>query len=277
MKRMKVLAIVMIFAFAALGGAYAALWKDTIKLTTTVKTGKVALKWGEAKVGDDYHGNNAEQLQDGEDSVAATLDDNSLNPNAGDNGGYPISNAAPGIRRNVGHISLNTAASTDKELVVNITNAYPDYQGEIEAYVVNAGTIPVVINSITATLNGAQVTDSSPVQYNLAVIPDPWANGDAAQTLVTTPLLGTLLEASEDGGATPHNTADVSWQENLPNKVKVKISVHVAGATDINVVQNGTYTLRINIDGTQWNGVNNDNPAAPKLLNLPDQLVSRFD
>lgn len=272
MKRMKVLAIVMIFAFAALGGAYAALWKDTVVLRTTVNTGNVALKWSGAVAGDDYHGNNSSDLIDGEDSVALTLDDGATeNPNSGDNwGSNPVHNQAPGIRRNVGHITV--VSCTDKLLTVEINNAYPDYQGEIQAYIENVGTIPVVINKITATLNGQPITPTSPVQCNVMAIPDPWTGDPMSLTNPDVkPLLGTLLERG--GGV---NTADVDWQ-NAPSKVKAKISVHVAGATDVTVPQNANYVLVISIDGTQWNGVNNDNPENPTLLNLPDQIVSRFD
>lgn len=277
---MKVLAIVMIFAFAALGGAYAALWKDTIVLKTTVKTGKVALKWANPDVGDDYHGNVSEDLKDAEDSVAATLNNSSANPNAGDNwGANPVHNQAPGIRRDVGHISLVGLSNNDKTLTVLIENAYPDYQGEIQAYVVNAGTIPVVINSITAKLDGNVITSTSPVQCNVMGIPDPWEGDPMSLTNPKlTPLLGTLLEASNSNGSR-HDTGDpdAGWGHDVPNMKKVKISVHVAGATGMEVLQNHTYELQIDIDGTQWNGINNDNPAAPTPLDLPNTIVSRFD
>lgn len=272
MKRMKVLAIVMIFAFAALGGAYAALWKDTVVLKTTVNTGKVSLKWAEPAVGDDYHAGSPYLLKDGEDSVARVLNDGSANPNIGDDP------QAPGIRRDVAHISLVNGGLSDeaKTLTVKIDNAYPDYQGEIEAYIVNSGTIPVVINNITATdENGGALPNW--LNYVIRVVPNNVTYSDMESVLpAQPPLLGTLLEASDANGNLVDTTdPDSSW-EPANNKVKVRISVHVAGATGINVPQLATQTLKISIDGTQWNGVNRDNQP-PTTLNLPNNIVNRFD
>lgn len=266
MKRMKVLAIVMIFAFAALGGAYAALWKDTVVLKTTVNTGKVALKWMNPDVGDDYHAGSPYDLKDGEDSVARTLADGSGNPNIGDDP------QAPGIRRDVAHISLvDGGLSTDgKTLTVRIDNAYPDYQGEIEAEILNAGTIPVVINNIVATdENGGALPNW--LSYVIRVVPNDITYSMMENVLPENPpLLGTLLEASNADGS-KHSTIDpdANW-EPAENKVKVRISIHIAGATGIDVPQLATQTLKISIDGTQWNGVNRDNNP-PTTLNLPDR------
>lgn len=274
MKRMKVLAIVMIFAFAALGGAYAALWKDTVVLKTTVNTGKVALKWVNPNVGDDYHAGSPYALKDGEDSVAKTLNDGSSNPNAGD---YPY---PPGIRRDVAHIELVSA--DEKTLTVQIDNAYPDYQGEIEAEILNAGTIPVVINNIVATDQWGNALPNW-LNYEIRVVPDDVDYSDMENVLPAyPPLLGTLLEASNSDGSI-HNTVDSDsstttnpngW-EPADNKVKVRISIHVAGATDIKVPQLATQTLKISIDGTQWNGVYRGD--TPTTLDLPNNIVNRFN
>ena len=44
MKKIKVLALTLVFAFAALGGAYA-LWFDELYVNATAKTGIVDLEW----------------------------------------------------------------------------------------------------------------------------------------------------------------------------------------------------------------------------------------
>ncbi|KUG02961.1 hypothetical protein ASZ90_019644 [hydrocarbon metagenome] len=44
MKKMKILALVMVFAFAALGGAYA-VWTDNVTATDTLNTGTVDINW----------------------------------------------------------------------------------------------------------------------------------------------------------------------------------------------------------------------------------------
>lgn len=51
MKRIRVLALVLVFAFAALGGAYAA-WSDSIFINETVNTGTVDIQWQNAETSD---------------------------------------------------------------------------------------------------------------------------------------------------------------------------------------------------------------------------------
>lgn len=284
MKKVKVLALIMVFALAALGGAYAALWSDTVTMQTNVATGNVDIKWGpvgatdKSIVGDDYHGDNAAQLKDGEDSVAAKLEGGANNPNA-DN--LPI---APGMRRNVGHIAVNPV-STENNLVVDITNAYPDYQGEIEATIINAGSVPVILNKVTATM-----ADGSPIpnwlNYNVSIL-NSAVNSQNPIPVQNAPLVGTVLEASNtarhNNGAigSKHDTkdTDANWGT-LDNKVRVKVSVHVAGGTGITVPQDANASIKLSIEGTQWNGVdaqgaivNNSMPT----LNLPNGIVARFD
>lgn len=51
MKKIRVLALVLVFAFAALGGAYAA-WSDSIFINETVTTGSVDIQWQNAGTSD---------------------------------------------------------------------------------------------------------------------------------------------------------------------------------------------------------------------------------
>ncbi|MEA4925306.1 MAG: hypothetical protein VB084_08355 [Syntrophomonadaceae bacterium] len=270
MKKIKILALVMIFAFAALGGAYATLWQDTVTLNATVSTGNVSLKWAEPDVGDDYHGNSPTNLLDGEDSVAAVLANGDPNPNATD---QP---QAPGIRRDVGHIALDgdTPSSylrnDDRDLYVTIDNAYPDYQGEIEAWIVNDGSVPVKIQSITAT------------QSNGAPLPG-WITWNVSEDTATTPeekeakgtidILGKLLEASDSEGNV-HDTTDPSLTpQGLSNKVKVRVSIHIGDTANMLANQDKTVVFKLKINGVQWNGVDSEN----NILDLPNEIVNRFD
>ena len=274
MKKVKVLALIMVFALAALGGAYAALWSDTITFSTNVATGNVDIKWGDAgtyDAGDDYHAGSPLDLKDGEDSVAAVTASGAVNPNAND------SPQAPGMRRNVGHIAVNSS-STENDLIVDITNAYPDYQGEVEAYIVNAGSVPVILNKITAAnANGGAIP--AWLSYNITTI-DEDQTYEEAQAVQTNPVVGTILEASNpDGSAHDTKDPDANWGT-IDNKVKVKISIHVAGGTGMDVPENATASLKLNIDGTQWNGVNaHVAPVDNELptIDLPNGIVNRFD
>ena len=283
MKKMKILALVMIFAFAALGGAYATLWKDTVTLNTTVNTGNVSLKWLAPDVGDDYHAGSPYDLKDGEDNVAAVLSSGAANPNATD---------SPSMRRDVGHITLASTAlsNDDRDLYVTIDNAYPDYQGEIEAYIVNDGTIPVVIQRISATQADGVTPLPGWITYNICE--DNATNYTSKQTVGTTSILGKLLEASEPGGAvasravaapstigpTPHDTTDPDLaDQNLSNMVKVRISIHIGSTANMLANQNQTINFKLSINGVQWNGVNKDSTGNYNLLDLPNKIVNRFD
>ncbi len=266
MKKIKTLALVMIFAFAALGGAYATLWKDTVTLNATVSTGNVSLKWVSPDVGDDYHAGSPIDLKDGEDSVAKVLSNGTANPNAND---LP---QAPGIRRDVAHIALASPylLNDDRDLYVTIENAYPDYQGEIEAYIMNDGSVPVKIQSITATQGDGSALPSW-ITYNICE--DTAATYADKQAVGTTSILGRLLEASNANGSV-HDTTDPDLaDQNLSNMVKVRISIHIGDTANMLDNQNKTVVFKMQINGVQWNGVDSSN----NILPLPNSIVNRFD
>lgn len=144
MKKIRVLALVMVLSFAALGGAYA-MWYDSLFLNTTVKTGSVDVCWTNVKTSDsggyyaDMDGGAGENIWQGnKDSMDVG------NPNSGE-------------LKNIG--TLDAVLSNDSEwsdvrnlddqLDITLLNGYPGYQEYVEAGITNKGTVPVKFRVIT--------------------------------------------------------------------------------------------------------------------------------
>lgn len=112
MKRIRVLALVLVFAFAALGGAYAA-WSDSIFINETVETGIVNITWANAESND-----NEGNLDVGSKSVDIKDETESQVPRAYVDGKGDI-------------------------LEITLKNGYPGYTATVTADIKNIGTIPV--------------------------------------------------------------------------------------------------------------------------------------
>lgn len=123
MKRIRVLALVLVFAFAALGGAYAA-WSDSIFINETVNTGTVDIQWQNAEGTDGDPDAQAEGYYNEEDlSVASKTADIK----------DEIEDDLPG-------------AYVDGKgdiLEITLENGYPGYTATVTADIKNIGTIPV--------------------------------------------------------------------------------------------------------------------------------------
>ncbi|MEN6462466.1 MAG: hypothetical protein ABFC94_14015 [Syntrophomonas sp.] len=138
MKKVKVLALIMVFAFAALGGAYA-MWYDTLFVDENVSTGVVNLTWHCAQSSDEgpnYTGFTNAGVFGG--SLDRRDPDN---PNEAKNVGskdFTITNDAE---------VLPTIEGTDNRnendiLTLTLSNGYPGYQEYVQAQVQNLGTVP---------------------------------------------------------------------------------------------------------------------------------------
>lgn len=138
MKKVKVLALIMVFAFAALGGAYA-MWYDTLFVNESVATGTVDLKWNCAQSSDpgpNYTGYAVAGVFGGS---LDRLDDG--NTNDGKNVG------AKDVTITDDAEVLPTIVGTDNRkandiLNITLTNGYPGYQEFIQAQIKNNGTVP---------------------------------------------------------------------------------------------------------------------------------------
>lgn len=148
MKRIKVLVLVLAFAFAAMGGAYA-MWYDSLFVKAQVNTGVVDLTW-DCAASDDVGPN---YLPSGD--VFSGLVDR-LDPENTDND-----------HKNVGSLDIEGLSNDDETLpplaagvteVRNIndvlsffiTNGYPGYQQSAYARIKNVGTVPTKFDSLTS-------------------------------------------------------------------------------------------------------------------------------
>ncbi len=135
MKKMKVLALVMVFAFAALGGAYA-MWYDDLVVDETVSTGYLDLEWNTLQVPDpspNYEG----------------YDGDVYGVTEGNEGLDELDPGNPNNAKNVGYLDAEIVddggSDIDSDLdQLNITlgNGYPGYQDRVFATIENLGTVP---------------------------------------------------------------------------------------------------------------------------------------
>lgn len=163
MRKIKVLALVLVFAFAALGGAYA-MWYDSLFVDANVNTGTVDLQWECGKWAGSDKGDNYEGQWFGSVYFGSRDRLDAGNPND---------------RKNVGATNAEITADTedveataDKDLLtITVKNAYPGYQEWISATILNCGTVPAKCELLG--------TDSIPAWLHLRIV-----TNDCAQTVL---------------------------------------------------------------------------------------------
>lgn len=135
---MRVLALVLVFAFAALGGAYA-MWSDTLIVDETVKTGKLNVRWDtDMHIPDPspnylgYEGNVY-----GTDGLEGLDELDPGNPNDAKNIGFMDAKVVNQKTDDDGAFS-----NKDDSLVITLGNGYPGYQERIYTKIINDGTVP---------------------------------------------------------------------------------------------------------------------------------------
>ena len=137
MKKIKVLALIMVFALTALGGAYA-MWYDSLYIDETVTTGIVNLQW----CGDTFSSDPSPNYEGSGGVFEGNLDRlDPGNPNDAKNVAYKdvvISNDSE---------ELPAIEGTDTRMVndlmtINLYNGYPGYQAYIYSAIWNKGTVP---------------------------------------------------------------------------------------------------------------------------------------
>ncbi len=214
MKKMKILALVMVMAFAAIGGAYA-LWYDTLLIEETVTTGRVDVIWSAVSSSDCGCNYTAQ----GGDVYAGNTDSMDLgNPNDSKNIGCKegaISSIVGGSGADGGRTDL---------LTLTLTNGYPGYQEYITADIKNTGTVPVkFMLKLTA--------DPGSIVYDATNNPGGWLIVEP--TLNDSPTFGPIEGHQLDPDAT----------------VSIKINQRVRQVAP----QSATATFTYTIQAVQWN------------------------
>lgn len=215
MKKIKVLALVMVFAFAALGGAYA-MWSDNVNVNDDIYTGTVAVEWwndcmSSSDPGPNYTGYTGKNGHTfdvyGTDTSGEGLD--SMDP------GNPNDN------KNVGYKDFSIDTSNSKLLNIEIKNGYPGYQEYVIGCIKNTGTVPVKLEGLT--IKGPNGADYNPE---------------------TAPVLIEVTREDDSALLSPEKP-----QIDPQDCFKIKINERVKQIAD----QNKKYNYTIEIKAVQWN------------------------
>jgi len=132
MKKVKVLAMMLVLSLTMMGAAYA-VWQDTLVIEETVSTGELNVLWVPV-VTDDSGGNYADHSNDTSVGSLDRLDPGNEN-----------------IAKNVGNIEVDVDPNDENKLIVTLTNGYPGYQQTVTAMISNNGTVPVALEVTAAS------------------------------------------------------------------------------------------------------------------------------
>ncbi len=153
MKKVKVLALVMVFAVAALGGAYA-MWSDSIYVEETVATGEVNIQW-DCLSASDPAGNYADYNDDVyyQETDGPQLDDSIFDGAVDDPKNIAYKDAEllddEDINNGTEDSDVTDLTATQQEndvLSIELENGYPGYHASVTACISNIGTVPVKIH-----------------------------------------------------------------------------------------------------------------------------------
>ena len=137
MKRIKVLVLVLAFALAAMGGAYA-MWFDTLTVAETAETGSLDLNWANLVVSDP----SPNYAASGDVYTGALDSMDADNPNDKKNVGSMNAEISAVVNNTVPKGGDQDINSNMDKLTINLKNGYPGYQESIDVDIVNTGTVP---------------------------------------------------------------------------------------------------------------------------------------
>lgn len=152
MKKIKVLVLITVFAFATLGGAYA-MWADQLVINETVKTGMLDVQFEGVQnpdPGPNYEGYPVDNLYvpynvygtDGTDGKEGLDEMDNGNPNNAKNIAYMDAWLSDQTE-----CSDSGAYNNEKDVLnIELFNGYPHYQERIFTTIKNTGTIPAKFN-----------------------------------------------------------------------------------------------------------------------------------
>ncbi len=251
MKKIKVLALVLVFAFAAMGGAYA-VWTDNVTATDILNTGTVDIAWvdntsssdpqeGEGTTGNPTRGNwhyvghtylgfqlpadtetrDYEYCYNGYGYGYYDLIPGQYTPGEGitdAQGGSFGDNDQDFVNQDDKDVAYKTVELLeDGVLEMTIENGYPGYNAYVIAELKNIGTIPVTINDV-------KTTGASKVEILVSKVDNLAGDND-------TDLIGTVID--------PYASIFVKFDETVLDMN--------------NGAQNDTFTSSIKINAIQWN------------------------
>lgn len=248
MKKIKVLALVLVFAFAALGGAYA-MWSDSLVINETVSTGIVDVQFTDL-----FNPDPAPNYAGYEGNVYGVTGLEGLdeldpgNPNANKNVAFMTAAISDQTTGDEGAYS-----NVDDMLTITLGNGYPGYQERIFTTIENTGTVPAKFD--------IEALEALALKEKLLI--EIWFDADPTQAKDT----GEDYMVWNNSGRTPALALD-GYQIDPGEKIPVAIYTRVLQEAD----QNSEYQFSITLKAIQWNEYN---------FALPDQIegqtVNRVD
>jgi hypothetical protein len=149
MKKIGLIAIVVVLALGIIGVGYAA-WSQSITVSGTANVGSFGVKFENAA------SNDAGTANDPSSAGAWTFSGTGVPPYT-----WSGTNLSQNVASTTGVITSVT--KTNDTLTITLTNAYPGYYGSIAADVLNTGSVPVkmtvVQSAVTPSGTGASATD----------------------------------------------------------------------------------------------------------------------
>lgn len=141
MKKIRILVITLVIAFAVLGGAYA-LWYDSLYINETVETGQLDIDWYcsiTSDGGGDYFETDGLTDHKEQSNLADFKNIGSTNVLSEDDSEFPDVNGVPDER------------NTKDTVKIDLKNCYPGYQENVVTVLQNIGDIPVKLQNLQPT------------------------------------------------------------------------------------------------------------------------------
>lgn len=237
MKKIKILALVLVLAFAAMGGAYA-IWEDDLFAMETITTGKVEIEWRNVTMSDG--GANYMYF------VTDLSQPNGAGPRVyqGDRDANDTGNAneEKNIARKHAHI-------VDNGLVMSLQNAYPGYQEYVMVELHNTGTVPVKLSLKDYDFGNMNVDNSIIAFTENEVSEEKWLLLDFTFSLKYYDQAGCLTLDELEG-------FQLDPQDHIVIKINQRVTTYAPQSTDAGVPP--AYLIGLGINAIQWNAFDFD-------------------
>ncbi|MGV8147344.1 MAG: hypothetical protein ACLKAK_06390 [Alkaliphilus sp.] len=236
MKKIKIFALILVLAFAAMGGAYA-IWQDTLVVEETITTGEVDVRFDRI-CGSDFGGNYQDfggDVYSGDPNAFPTVRDalDDGNPNDRKN----IGSLDRRLRRLSGNDDDGDGGRTDL-LEITLKNGYPSYQEYVDFRIVNIGTVPVKFN-----LELFEDLDDIIYSTNgIVVNPDGWL-------IIKFDLVGHYYGPGGVHRKDPISDEIEGYQLNPSESIRVEMVHRIRH----NAPEGQTFTFSYRINAVQWN------------------------
>ncbi len=187
--RSKLLTLILVFAFALTGIAYAA-WTDSLQVDGTVNTGNIDVQFADAWTNDE--GVDPNLL--GEIGLLRCGPGHGHGPGHGDDPEPPVCPDRDDVAQtNIEIVDRDANAGFDSHEITNsilevtTVNAYPGYESAITYQLVNKGTVPVKLTGVTINDKPGYVDVDHPdfAELEMVIYPEGECNQEVYEVTFT--------------------------------------------------------------------------------------------